>query len=80
MMTLLNSNFEEWRLKNPAAAYTEFKFSVNKMGKSGALFDVAKLNDIAKTYFATQSEKEVYDFLKSWADEFGDTEEKLYFA
>ncbi len=80
MMTLLNSNFEEWRLKNPAAAYTEFKFSVNKMGKSGALFDVAKLNDIAKTYFATQSEKEVYDFLKTWADEFGDTEEKLYFA
>ena len=80
MMTLLNSNFEEWRLKNPDAAYTDFKFSVNKMGKSGALFDVAKLNDIAKTYFASQTEKETYDFLKSWAEEFGDTTQKLYFA
>lgn len=80
LMTLLNSNFEEWALKNPCAPYTDFKFSVGKMGKSGALFDVAKLNDISKTYFAGISEKQAYTFLKTWAEEFASDEEKEYFA
>lgn len=80
MMTLLNSNFEEWTMKNPDAAYTDFKFSVSKMGKSGALFDVVKLNDIAKSYFATLSEEQVYEFLRGWAEEFGDDTQKTYFA
>ncbi len=80
VMTLLNSNFEEWMMKNPAAPYTDFGFSVGKMGKSGALFDVAKLNDIAKTYFAGKDEKETFDFLKEWAEEFGSEAQKKYFA
>lgn len=80
MMTLLNSNFEEWTMKNPSAAYTDFNFSVSKMGKSGALFDVVKLNDIAKTYFSTLDEEQVYEFLRAWADEFGDDTQKSYFA
>lgn len=80
VMTLLNSNFEEWMMKNPAAPYTDFRFSVGKMGKSGALFDVAKLNDIAKTYFAGKDEKETFDFLKEWAEEFGNEAQKKYFA
>ena len=80
MMTLLNSNFEEWTMKNPDAEYTDFKFSVSKMGKSGALFDVVKLNDIAKSYFATLSEEQVYEFLRGWAEEFGDDTQKTYFA
>ena len=80
VMTLLNSNFEEWMMKNPAAPYKDFRFSVGKMGKSGALFDVAKLNDIAKTYFAGKDEKETFDFLKEWAEEFGSEAQKKYFA
>lgn len=80
VMTLLNSNFEEWMMKNPAAPYTDFRFSVGKMGKSGALFDVAKLNDIAKTYFAGKDEKETFDFLKEWSEEFGSEAQKKYFA
>ncbi len=80
MMTLLNSNFEEWMLKNPDADLTEFKYAINKMGKSGALFDILKLNDIAKTHFAKLSEEEAYTFLKSWADEFGTDAQKSYFA
>ena len=80
MMTLLNSNFEEWMLKNPDADLPEFKYSINKMGKSGALFDILKLNDIAKTHFAKLTEEEAYDFLKAWADEFGTDKQKGYFA
>ncbi len=79
MMTLLNSNFEEWLLKFPDKPLDEFKYSINKMGKSGALFDILKLNDISKTVMAKLSEKEMYDFLKSWADEYGTSEQKSYF-
>ncbi len=80
MMTLLNSNFEEWMLKFPDKDLEEFKYSIGKMGKSGALFDILKLNDIAKTHMAKLSEKEAFDFFKSWADEFGTSAQKAYFA
>ncbi len=80
MMTLLNSNFEEWLLKFPDKPLDEFKYSIGKMGKSGALFDILKLNDISKTYMATLSETEMFDFLKDWTDEFGTDAQKAYFA
>ncbi|MBE7068465.1 MAG: glutamate--tRNA ligase [Clostridiales bacterium] len=79
MMTLLNSNFEEWLLKFPDKPLEEFKFSIGKMGKSGALFDIVKLNDIAKTQMSKLSQEETYDFLKTWTEEFGTQTQKKYF-
>ena len=80
MMTLLNSNFEEWLLKCPDKPLDEFKYSIGKMGKSGALFDILKLNDISKNCMAKLDEKQAFDFFKAWADEFGTEEQKTYFA
>ena len=80
MMTLLNSNFEEWLLKFPDKPLSEFKYSIGKMGKSGALFDIVKLNDISKTYMSKLSETETFDFLKAWTEEFGTDTQKGYFA
>ena len=79
MMTLLNSNFEEWLLKNPDKPLEEFKYSIGKMGKSGALFDIVKLNDISKTFMATLNEDTMYAFMKEWAEEFGAEKQKAYF-
>ncbi len=79
MLTLLNSNFEEWRLKNPLSPFEEFKFSVNKMGKSGALFDLDKLNDISKNELAKLSAEEMFDFLKAWTYEYGTNAQYAYF-
>ena len=80
MMTLLNSNFEEWLLKNPEKPLEEFKYSIGKMGKSGALFDIVKLNDISKTYMSSLEAEDMYTFLKTWAEEFGSEAQKAYFA
>ena len=80
MLTLLNSNFEEWYMKNPDKALEEFKFSMGKMGKSGALFDLNKLNDISKNELAKLSAEEMFDFLADWANEFGTDAQKAYFA
>lgn len=80
LMTILNSNFEEWERKNPAADYTQFKFTIEKMGKSGALFDLDKLNDISKTELSKLSPEQMYDFLNSWVQEFGTQADKDHFV
>lgn len=70
IMTLLNSNFEEWRLANPMADINEFKFTTNKMSASGALFDLDKLNDICKNVVSRMTAEQVYDYVAGWAKEY----------
>ena len=70
LLTILNSNFEEWRIANPDADIEDFKFTTEKMSTSGALFDLNKLNDISKDVLLRISASELFDFLKSWAEEF----------
>ena len=70
LMTLLNSNFEEWMLKNPDAPLEDFKFSIGKMGQSGALFDIAKLDDVSKTVISKLTGEEFYAFLLDWANNY----------
>lgn len=70
LLTILNSNFEEWRMVNPDAPIDEFEFTTDKMSNSGALFDLNKLNDISKDVLLKIPASELYDFLKSWAEEF----------
>ena len=80
MLTLLNSDFEEWHAKFPEKPLDEFPFRIGKMSKSGALFDLDKLNDISKTELARLSAEEMLAFLKAWAEQFGSQEERAYFA
>ncbi len=67
LMTLLNSNYEEWRIKNPGKPYTEFPFSLKKMGTSGALFDLNKLNDVSRDTIAVMDTETVYKDIMEWA-------------
>ncbi len=67
LLTVLNSNFEEWHLANPDADSRAFTFSLEKMSTSGALFDLEKLDNIAKEYLARQNADFVYDGLLRWA-------------
>ncbi len=69
MMTVLNSNFEEWRLANPTAPVNEFEFTTQKMGISGSLFDIDKLNDVSKNYLSTLDTETVYKYITDWAKE-----------
>ncbi|MCH5187474.1 MAG: glutamate--tRNA ligase [Oscillospiraceae bacterium] len=69
LMTVLNSNFEEWRMQNPTAPIDDFKFSPAKMGVSGSLFDLDKLNDVSKNYLATLDAETVYSYITEWAKE-----------
>ncbi len=70
IMTLLNSNYEDWRRANPTAPASEFKFSPKKLNPAGNLFDYAKLTDVSKNEIAKMSAEKAYTLLTQWAQEF----------
>jgi len=70
IMTVLNSNFEEWRRANPDAPVNDFKFSHKKMNPAGSLFDYAKLCDVSKNVVSRMTAERVYDGVLDWAEEF----------
>lgn len=70
VMTLLNSNYEEWHMQNPDKSYRDFPFNVKKMSVSGCLFDFGKLNDVSKSILSRMTAEQVYDGLTAWASEF----------
>ena len=70
LMTVLNSNFEDWRRANPDADIETFKFSPKKLNPAGSLFDYAKLVDVSKNVISRMSAGEVCTLLTQWAQEF----------
>lgn len=70
LMNIANSNFEDWRRENPLASVNEFKVSIEKMGVSGAIFDLVKLADVSKNVIATFTAEKVYDEGLKWAKEY----------
>jgi glutamyl-tRNA synthetase len=70
VMTLLNSNYEEWHAKNADKPYTEFPFNIKKMSVSGCLFDFNKLGDVSKNIISRMTADEVYEKLVAWANAF----------
>ncbi|MBQ4043199.1 MAG: glutamate--tRNA ligase [Clostridia bacterium] len=78
LLTLLNSNFEEWRMQNPDVPVRDYPFSIKKMSVSGCLFDFDKLNDVSKNVISRMTAEDVYAQVLAWAQQFdGDFAEKL---
>ena len=70
ILTILNSNYEDWRRANPYASTEEFKFSYKKMNPAGSLFDGAKLLDVSKNVISRMSAEDVYKYASEWAFEY----------
>lgn len=78
LMTLMNSDYEEWRIENPLAPMDDFTFTLDKMGHSGALFDMDKLNDISKSVLLKLSEETILNFLIEWSKTYLPSHTDLY--
>lgn len=78
MMTIMNSNFEDWRRANKDADINTFPFNLKKMSVSGALFDMAKLTDVSKNVISKMSADEVFDLSFKWAKEFNPVIAELF--
>lgn len=67
ILTILNSNFEEWRRANKTESLSKFPFNFKKMSLSGALFDLVKFNDVSKNVISLMTAQQVYDYVTAWA-------------
>ncbi len=70
MMTLANSNFEDWRRMNKTEAIDKFPFNLKKMSVSGALFDIVKLTDVSKNVISIMPADKVFELSYAWAKEY----------
>lgn len=70
LLTLLNSNYEEWRLADQVSDYHDFPYSLSKMSISGALVDLDKLRDISKNVIGRMPAEKIYKEWLSWCDEY----------
>lgn len=69
LMSIANSNFEEWAIANKSFDLSKFKFSIKKMSLDGALFDLDKLNYFSKEIIARMPLEEEFVAVKEWSKE-----------
>ncbi len=72
LLTILNSNYEEWRMANPGVDYHEFPYSLEKMSNSGALVDLDKLRDVSKNVICAMTAEEVYEKWYGWCRQYNE--------
>lgn len=70
VLTIANSNFEEWRGSHIDTPFYEFPFSPKKMSSSGALFDLDKLDNISKNYISKMKAEDLYNEYLAWAKKY----------
>ncbi len=70
LMTVANTNFEQWYDCNKEKSIDDFKFDFKKISSSGALFDVDKLYNISKNYISYLKAEDVYKYTLEWAKEY----------
>lgn len=67
LMTIINSNYEEWHTANPDKSYLDFNYSPKKMSSSGALYDLDKLINISKNIISKYSKEVLCEKAYNWA-------------
>lgn len=75
LMSIANSNFEDWTVQNQCYDINKFKFSFDKMSLDGVLFDQDKLNYFSKEIIAQFTAEDFYNRLVEWSKEY---DEVLY--
>jgi len=61
LLTIIDPSFEERQKANLEKNYLDFDIVLEKMGKSGALFDFVKLQSVNNNYLSRISTDELYD-------------------
>ena len=70
LLTIANSNFEEWYMANPRESTDKFKIDFKKVSSSGSLFDIEKLLNISKNYLSYLSANDFYNRLVEYTKEY----------
>ena len=67
LMTIINSNYEEWHTANPNKTYLDFEYNPKKMSSSGALYDLDKLINISKNIISKMTKEDLCEKSYGWA-------------
>lgn len=78
LATVANSDFEEWYLNNKDKSIDDFTFTFDKIGKSGALFDLEKLKSISKEYISTLKAKDLYEYIAEYLKKYDNEFYKIF--
>ena len=70
LMSIANSNFEEWSIASKNLSIHDFAFSLDKMSLDGALFDIDKLNYFSKEFIAHEPAKLLASKVLGWAEKY----------
>ena len=70
LLTIANSNFEEWRIQNPKRSIFDFNLLFEKISLDGALFDIEKVKYFAREYLGNLSTKRFFSECNDWAKEY----------
>ena len=70
LLTIANSNYEEWRNSNLDKDFYDFKLSFDKMSLDGALFDLEKVESISKERMAYRKASDLANEVETWAKEY----------
>ncbi len=70
LMTIANSNFEEWRHKNPDLPLSDFELTFEKIAFDGALFDMMKLKYFARERLSKRTASEIVKEALAWAEKY----------
>lgn len=77
LMTIINSNYEEWHTANPDKSWVDFEYNPQKMSSSGALYDLDKLNNISKEFISKMKATDLCDKVYSWATKYSESLKEL---
>ena len=67
LMTIANSNFEEWIFEHKFEHMEDFTFSFDKMSLDGALFDMGKMSFFSKEILGKKTKEEILDMTLSYS-------------
>uniref|UniRef100_N1ZZV1 Glutamate--tRNA ligase n=1 Tax=Eubacterium plexicaudatum ASF492 TaxID=1235802 RepID=N1ZZV1_9FIRM len=70
LLTIANSNYEEWHMANPNLTGEDFVLSMSKMPVSGALFDIDKLMSVSKEIIAESTIELCEQQILEWAEKY----------
>ena len=70
LLTIINSNYEQWRDNNKDLPFTDFIFDPKKMSSSGALYDLLKLEDISKNIISRMTKDKLYEESYNWSKQY----------
>lgn len=72
IMTIINSNYEEWHTAHPDKSYLDFPYSPKKMSSSGALYDLDKLKNISRNLISCMTKEELCEKSYRWASSYSE--------